>query len=630
MKSILFCALSIALFHGAAWAAEPAEVSEEGFRYTKAYYDDTVAEDGTELVKTAIGIKVLRADAVEGLKEYPISYSTSAEKVDIVEAYTLKPDGRRVDAAKNSFQVSVAGGRDGAPPAFSDESTVTVVFPDVAVGDTVNVVYNRAVFDPLFPKHFSDIYTFSRRVLYDDVRVSYSIPLSLNARFKNYGLTETENRKDKDRQYLAWSFKNATVEKIKYTVPPVSEVGDVPTVTVSTFPSYQAMAEAYGARAKEKAVVTDEIQKIADSATKGITEPKEQARALYNWVIENLTYAGNCIGVGAVVPRDLDFVLKNKMGDCKDHATLLQTLLKAKGIESTQALIGVNNMYKLPEIPTVSVVNHVINYIPAFDLYLDATSGMPFDTLPFQMTGKPVLLVDGFKEGSTTPKREPGQIGVTVEGEVTIAADGSAEGTMKVSMASPEGGSHYALQQLEGQTAKKLEEAAEGMLKMSGFQGSVTMERTTWDEKTMTLGSSMKYKLKDYIRIGSPGAIYAAPPFSPQPLARATSMVVAAKAQKDAINPPHGFVCSDSRIVETYKYVFPPDLKILAVPDNVSAKNSVQDYESKYVLEGQTLTVTRSMKDTSPIPLCASEINDLYAEIAEAVWKDVKSQIVYK
>jgi transglutaminase-like putative cysteine protease len=630
MKSFLVFAFVFTMLQGAAWAAEAADVSEEGYRYTKVYYDDVVAEDGTEVIKTTIGMTVLRPDSVEEGKEYAISHSTSAEKIDILEAYTQKPDGRRIDAQKNSFQISIEGGREGAAPAFSDQTTVRVVFPDVAVGDTVNVVYNRIVTDPLFPRHFADLYTFSRWNLYDDVRVSYSIPLSLNARYKSYDMTETENRKDGERQYLSWSFKNAKVDKTKYEPASVWEIGDEPSVAVSTFPSYQAVAESYGARAKTKAVVTDEIQKLADDITKGITDPKEQARALYNWEIDTLTYAGNCIGIGAVVPRNLDFVLKNKMGDCKDHATLLQTLLQAKGITSTQALIGVNSAYKLPEVPIVSVMNHVINYIPSMDLYLDATSGMPFGTLPFQLTSKPVLLVDGYKEGTMTPKRPPGQTSIKVDGTTTIAADGSAEGSVTVTYVSAEGGSHSAQQRLKGTTEKMLEDAGQAMLRQSGFQGSVTVDRGVWDDKNMSYTNTIRYSLKDFIRIGTPGAIGVASPFSPQPIARSTANVIGEIAQKDTLKPRHGFLCGDPTMQETYKFVFPPELKILAVPDNVSAKTSVQNYEAKYVVSGQTLNVSRSFVDTSPIPVCPAEVDDAYRELAPKIWDDMKAQIVYK
>lgn len=43
-------------------------------------------------------------------------------------------------------------------------------------------------------------------------------------------------------------------------------------------------------------------------------------------------------------------------------------------------------------------------HLPDFDLYLDSTSdSTPYGMLPFQCQDKPVLLVEGFKEGAKTP-----------------------------------------------------------------------------------------------------------------------------------------------------------------------------------------------------------------------------------
>ena len=79
--------------------------------------------------------------------------------------------------------------------------------------------------------------------------------------------------------------------------------------------------------------------------------PRERARLLYEWVSRNITYGGNCIGVGAVVPRDLDVVLDNRMGDCKDHATLLQSLWSAAGLRSEQVLVNAGEQYDLARRP---------------------------------------------------------------------------------------------------------------------------------------------------------------------------------------------------------------------------------------------------------------------------------------
>ncbi len=235
-------------------------------------------------------------------------------------------------------------------------------------------------------------------------------------------------------EIIEWSYTNPKpiqTERRDFSVyDPAKESG----FAFSTFKTYADIAAAYGERALPKAAVTERINKLAGEIVKDKTAPREQARALYEWVALNITYAGNCIGIGAVVPRDLSFILDNKMGDCKDHATLLQALLAARGIKSTQALVNAGSMYRLPKIPTVFNVNHVINYLPTFDLYVDSTSdSTPFGMLPYSDQDKPTLLVEGFKDGTKTPVPPIGSNKQHIKSTFKIAPDGTVSGSIEVS-----------------------------------------------------------------------------------------------------------------------------------------------------------------------------------------------------
>jgi transglutaminase-like putative cysteine protease len=626
--NVFLCFILLCPSARAADGATGKAVPDEGFKYTKMHIDDAVKEDGTEEIRSTVSMTVLREDAVEYLKQYEIGYSTSAEKVEVVEAYTQKPDGRRIDASRDGFQITASGGRHGAAPAFSDETTLTIVFPDVEVGDTVTAVVNRSVTDPLFPGKFSHLHSFPKSVIYDDVKLGYSIPVSLKARYKNTGMTETVNKTEGGRQILAWTYKNPTAEKKEPEDGRVSHIGDQPGLAISSFASYREIAESYGARAKPKAAVTDKIRELADKITKGATTPKDQAKALYDWEIANLTYAGNCIGVGAVVPRDLDFVLQNKMGDCKDHATLLQALLAAKGIESSQALIGVNALYELPDPPMVEIINHVIDYVPSLGLFLDATSGMPFGYLPRQLYGKPVLLVDGFKDGSTTPQPPANWSKAVITGKMTINPDGSADGVTTIVMTDPTMAGHDAQQRINNMTDWQREQQGRGMLRQSGYQGTVTVGKGKWDEKTMTYSSDVTYHFKDYVYIGTPGAIAVEPPFSPQYIGRIAGSAMSESARSE--KRVHDFLCYSDAVEESYEYKFPGNMNILAVPSDAAQSTSLQNYAAKYNLSGKTFTVSRAFADTTPGPVCKPEIADEYLKLAAKIWPDLKAMVLYK
>ena len=106
---------------------------------------------------------------------------------------------------------------------------------------------------------------------------------------------------------------------------------------------------------------------------------------------KNIRFAGNC--VGSVIPRDVDRILTNKMGDCKDHAVLMQALMDARSIPSTLTLVQIGPSSRLPELPVAAAVNHVMNYVPSLDLFVDASAkNIPFGALPPKHVDKPAVL----------------------------------------------------------------------------------------------------------------------------------------------------------------------------------------------------------------------------------------------
>ncbi|MEG3789019.1 DUF3857 and transglutaminase domain-containing protein [Lysobacter sp. CCNWLW3] len=630
----LALACASALAQDAASAAAPAQAPvalapaaqaapDEPMRNERAHLSYTVQPDGSYVEQREMQVKVLDERAVEYAKRESISYSASIQQLDVIEAYTRKADGRRIDVPKSNFQVETNDGRDGGGPAFSDIATTSLIFPDVVAGDTVVLSYRLTGKQPMFDRQFSELDSYGDSQYMGDVRIKIDAPAAMWAQHKAWGaMKQVRDETVGDRRIVEWSYRNLAPRKRKNRDNSVYRVDRFPGFAYSTFRSYGDIARAYGERALPKAVPTARVRKLADEIAAGKTDQREVARALYEWVSTNIHYGGNCIGLGAVVPRDQDFVLDNRLGDCKDHATLLQALLAAKGIEASQALVNAGNVYQLPEIPVASSVNHVINYLPGLDLYLDATAkGIPFGDLPVSVAGKPVLRVDRPELSAQTPAYRSGRNRQRMTTHLTVAEDGSIKGKVAVEVS---GFPAITLREaLRGLTQEQSQDLVKNYFRAGGLvaQGSFRHD----DPKALidTQNYDAEFEVAQMLPV--PGAIPLGPLFmNPMPVAS-----FAASANED-ISEQGDTACTGGRSEEIYRIEFPAGMKVIAVPSNLSLESGGLRYQASYSLKGNVLEASRVFEDGTPGPLCTPEYNRAFQAFAKKVLPNLKSQVVYQ
>ena len=614
--------ISLFAFAAAACAApgEPIDLSGRHERYHVSF---VVNADGTHVETRERAIKVLKQSAVEQAKQAYVSYSTSVERAEILEAYTRKPDGTRIDVPQSNYQMDINKGRDADSPAFSDRTRLTVIFPDVAVNDVLVMKYRLTETEPMFPGHFSQVERFSREHAHDDVKIRVDAPASLWTQHSVTDFVETVNETRDGRKVLEWTWKNPAPVQGGRKDWSAYDPDKAPGYAISTFRTYAEIAEAYGKRARPKAVATDRVRKLAEEIAKDAKGPREQARALYEWVATNIHYAGNCVGVGAVVPRDQAFVLDNKMGDCKDHATLLQALLSATGIESTQALVNSGSTYHLPKVPVISMVNHVIIHVPSLGVYLDSTSATtPFGMLPMGDADKPVLLVDGYKDGLRTPPIAFDKNRQHARTEVTVKPNGAVAGTVKVTSDGP-----YAVSgrdRLRNVSQQQREQIFEQLYKGNNRTGFGKLD----SDDPKPLLDSFKYKVsfetEEFTQMPGPGA------FTIQPLYYTEGQISMLGGMTEEETEATETACMGGMLVEEYVYTLPKGVKVIAIPKGVSLKSGLATYKSSYVLKGNVLSVKRELVDKTDRNICPVAMQREFAAFARKVAADLKAQVVYQ
>ena len=604
-------------------AAHAADKQDAPYISKLSYVTYDVDKDGRSVQDVTARTQVLQQNALEVLKNFSFSFSSSIQTGEVVEAYTLKQDGRKIPVPDGNYQRQSNEGRGRAGPFFSDRTSISVVFPDLAVGDAVHIQYRTTEKEPMFPGQFSTTLRYSPFAAQEDVRVTVRTPKDMVLRHEEHFMDFTESEQD-GKRVMAWRYINPVAREPGDDDNGLWSVKEIPGLLVSTFASYEAIAQAYGARALPKAVPTPAIKELAGSIVGTATQPREKARKLYEWVSRNITYGGNCIGVGAVVPRDLDVVLENKMGDCKDHATLLQALLAAVAIPSEQVLVNAGNDYDLPEVPVVAMVNHVFNYLPSLNLYLDATAKeIPFGYLPNGSYAKPVIHVGAAQALAKVPAPDHSRSRQKLEMALKITDGGAATGSMQVKLSGSEAAQMRAwMREMNSQQERDFVKTTLGAY---GYRARGTLERGDVQGLGDEFDFKVRFEIDNYVRAsGSTGSLYVGPvvntPLSVNNFAAMDDRPAAKRRQ----------VCSGFHSVETYQIELPAGFDLLSIPDDANLKGSLVDYKASYKRTGKQIRITRALDDKTPGGICEPELYAEFMRQAAPVGENLRSQVLFK
>jgi len=594
------------------------EAGQAAYRVNKAIEGYVLNADASYTDTMTVSMTVLSEKGIAALNQADLSYSSSLSSVEVLFAYTQKKDGSRVDVPAINIQDRdvVAGGG----PMYSDFKGKVIVFPSLDVGDSIVYSVREVQKVPMFPGQFSLMAPFTRDELVADQEIDISAPLSLPLRAAASAGVEGGHVDDVDgRSHWHWQWRNAVVAAPDDVLPEDEQ----PHLLVTSFKDFGALAAAYAARALPQAAVTPKIQAEADALTQGLTRPDEQARALYAWVAHNIRYAGNCIGVGSVVPHAAEMVLDNRLGDCKDHTALLGALLAAKGIASTPVLVNSGGRYVAPELPVPQYFNHVINYIPSLKVYADSTADLiPFGMLPFGEAAKVALPVVDFTGVVATPVMAWQDYAATMNYRVQLSADGSEAGGVEVAetLLAAVGAREYFAQHDNDDEQQRVQKSfAQAGLSEAG---SAHHDDPRAGADPYRFGIS--FSAKNAFEAGGSGALTINSLYG-------DSMPIAGWVNVAAAPPfRHSYACMGGHSVENYEYDLPVGMKILWLPHDVHVSAPQASYDAVYTQNGQTITVHRELQYRMDSHMCTPAEAEAIRPVAAAIAKDLRQQVLYR
>lgn len=576
-----------------------------------------IKSDASVIQTSESYIKIETQSGVDSNGKRSVSYNSKLEQLEIIEAYTLQPDGKKIPVEKDAIRTAGDVLSSGAP-MFSETKHKVVVYPNVKIGSLLYLKMRSVQKIPIFKGHYFFSEFFSPHYRYQDQTFDFEVSDRLPVKFESKGVEGGLVKEVNHTKYYKFKFNQ------NLALPPEESEVDSddfsPYLMASSFRDQVELGKAYEKGAADKVKVTPEIKDLAEELTLGISDKKGQVEALYNWVSKNIRYVAIYLGNGGVVPHSAEIILKNQYGDCKDHTVILAALLKAKGIESSPALINLGENYSLPNLAVMTPHNHVINYIPSLDIYLDSTAQFaPYGTLPFEDMDKPVILTALQKLGRT-PAPTTKQNLITSDVHIRIKEDGSMIGDAHGSVTGYYNSSYRAL--ASDNEGRDDTERVSSRLRSHGETGIGKIIETNPTDLTKPFVENSTFTLDPKSNFPGPGAMTI-------PVGVAISSISTFVREKPSNTLKFPSICYSKSVVENYTLKFPSNVKIKHIPDNVDFKKNQIKYQATYQLNRDEVKVKRVFESNHKSSVCDAGFNDVRKEVFKVLQRDLRSQVFY-
>ena len=604
---------------GMAWAAQCEAQYAPPYTVVREKTEIHVAASGASTEWTQWCVRIESESGVSLMGEQRLSYVSSLEDLEILEAYTEQPDGRRVTVAPDRIRTIDGNARD-QDSIYSDSKTRLIIFPQVQVGSVLCYSARTHQHTPYFKRHYFWSRHFSPHGKHGgfELSVTHDPGIAVQVKADRVSGGRVADAPDGSVRY---EFRYSQETAHPRESGQLDVIDFAPSVSVTSFESWSQVARAYAEGLSDRAVLTPELQGLAVSLIRGAKDARERVQRIYQWVSANIRYVGVYMGDGGYVPHTAAEVYRNRYGDCKDHAVLLEVLLRAVGVESTAVLVNAGRSYRLPALPAIAPLNHVITYVPELDLYVDATAQFsPLGVLPREVMDKPVLHAQT-GESRRTPRTHHSNDGTTVQVDMTLNDDGYVSGQVRAEMKGlyeiDARAQHFYDQ---GRDAHELAARYLSRYLESG-QGRIA-PRDAQDLSRAWIHEA-QFQLDPVVNVPGPGAMTVPTGLAPGRIKALAGITMPTQRRFE-------WECPSVAHEEQVVLMFPTTVSLTRWPADVDVRQGGFSYQASYVREGQSLRVHRRVQVDRDSTICSPDDMQHWQPFQDAVRRDLRAQIFFE
>ncbi|MBI5470712.1 MAG: DUF3857 domain-containing protein [Ignavibacteriae bacterium] len=344
-----------------------------------------VFDKGSSMLQRELLARVFNKTGIDQYKEFGIPYNPYTESLIIEKAVTIKRDGSEVkaDVVRNSM-----------------------VFKQLEEDDFIYVKWKaKNHYNGKLSNQFWDENYFSGGSPVVFARYALLVPEQLKFNHRTQHMPDEPTRRTtEDGVVYEWIVTNEPAIVYETGMPAMPDV--VKALYISSIDSWEYLVEWYidlaSTKTRSSFEIKEEVEKLF--ADKKNSSEMEKIRIIYEFITENIRYSSVPFRQSPLVPQEARDVLVNRIGDCKDVATLCIAMLRDVGIEAHHVLVNTADQGSNAGIlPTISF-NHAIAAVEtkAGLLYLDLTANnFPFGSAPGPDVNAFSLLI---KKGSSKPE----------------------------------------------------------------------------------------------------------------------------------------------------------------------------------------------------------------------------------
>ncbi|MGC8554080.1 MAG: DUF3857 domain-containing transglutaminase family protein [Candidatus Acidulodesulfobacterium sp.] len=563
--------------------AYPANYSASSSKTLLDYTAETIKRNFEDVMTEHEIIKILNKKGIKKYSSLSFPFSSKNQKLKVYFIKIIQPDGNIMHINLNNLKTVTAPFNQEAP-IFSNQLLKTVQIPGLTKGSILDYKFRSIALKPYMKNNFFTEDYFGGLAPLKKSVYKLTIPDDVHYRYTEYGFKEKpEIIKNSKNITLVWSLWNRN----KLTPEPMGpgESFIVPHVTVSSVKSWNKVAEWYANLTKDIIKPGNQLKDFIKKITASKKTNLEKIKSVYDFVAKRIRYVGYEFGIDGYKPSDVNAIFKNRLGDCKDHATLFATMLKQIGVKAYPVLIPTTEIPDMnPYMPTPFVFDHEITAIKLKSgkfMFADTTSNVTtFGDLPPMDQGRNVLIIDNGKAViARTPIFPPSKNYISDKEYASVYANGS----IKVRAVINYGGAYdmykrYLYSSLSAK--KKRNEVLKNIMSIAPYAKLTNYSFENGDSMTKPYIEKFSFTAKKYTGKNGKKIMVKIPLRARNELAKITAL------NKRKYPIKFGYNFSEKTAV---KINFPKNYKIIYIPQSVNFKNKVGSFRTAYSIKNGAL-----------------------------------------